>query len=165
MRIGLFTDIYLPTVFGTELATERVRRTLEGMGHRVYVYAPETPGYVDASHRVLRFRSQRLSANPASRLAFSFLPVGRSYRDVLNLRLNSVVVVDDPNPAQQRQVRGHFPLCHSVHWGADDRPPDLQVASNMGFKLGFAGLEIYKSRKYDEVIVCQTSARTEKFVC
>ncbi len=88
MRIGLFTDIYLPSVFGTELATERVRRTLEAMGHRVYVYAPETPGYVDASRRVLRFRSQRLSANPASRLAFSFLPVGRSYRDVLDLRLD-----------------------------------------------------------------------------
>ncbi len=88
MRIGLFTDIYLPSVFGTELATERVRRTLEAMGHRVYVYAPETPGYVDGVRRVLRFRSQRLSANPASRLAFSFLPVGRSYRDVLDLRLD-----------------------------------------------------------------------------
>jgi glycosyltransferase involved in cell wall biosynthesis len=88
VRIGLFTDIYLPSVFGTELATERVRRTLEAMGHRVYVYAPETPGYVDASRRVLRFRSQRLSGNPSARLAFSFLPVGRSYRDVLELRLD-----------------------------------------------------------------------------
>ena len=88
MRIGLFTDIYLPSRFGTELATERVRRTLEEMGHKVYVYAPETPGYLDEGRRVLRFRSQRLSSNPASRLAFSFLPVGRSYRDVLDLRLD-----------------------------------------------------------------------------
>jgi 1,2-diacylglycerol 3-alpha-glucosyltransferase len=88
VRIGLFTDIYLPSVFGTELATERVRRTLEAMGHRVYVYAPETPGFVDEGRRVLRFRSQRMSANPAARLAFSFLPVGRSYRDVLSLRLD-----------------------------------------------------------------------------
>ena len=88
MRIGLFTDIYLPSRFGTELATERVRHTLEEMGHRVYVYAPETPGYLDEGRRVLRFRSQRLSSNPASRLAFSFLPVGRSYRDVLDLRLD-----------------------------------------------------------------------------
>ena len=88
MRIGLFTDIYLPTVFGTELATERVRQSLEALGHRVYVFAPETPGYVDESPRVLRFRSQRIPSNPESRLAFSFLPVGRSYREVLDLRLD-----------------------------------------------------------------------------
>lgn len=88
MRIGLFTDIYLPTVFGTELATERVRKTLAGMGHRVYVFAPETPGYRDESRQVFRFRSQRIPSNPESRLAFSFLPVGRSYREVLDFHLD-----------------------------------------------------------------------------
>jgi 1,2-diacylglycerol 3-alpha-glucosyltransferase len=88
MRVGLFTDIYLPTVYGTELATERVRVTLEAMGHKVFVFAPETPGYADASPRVLRFRSQRISKNPESRLAFSFLPIGRSYREVLDFRLD-----------------------------------------------------------------------------
>ena len=88
MRIGLFTDIYLPTVFGIELATERVRQSLEAMGHRVFVFAPATPGYLDESSRVLRFRSQRIPSNPESRLAFSFLPVGRSYREVLDVRLD-----------------------------------------------------------------------------
>ena len=88
MRIGLFTDIYLPSVYGIELATEGVRVTLEEMGHKVFVFAPETPGYVDASRRVMRFRSKRISKNPESRFAFSFLPIGRSNREVLDFRLD-----------------------------------------------------------------------------
>lgn len=41
MRIGLFTDTYLPTVDGVVNSLLTTRKTLEGMGHDVFVCAPE----------------------------------------------------------------------------------------------------------------------------
>lgn len=47
MRIGFFTDSYLPALHGVEISIESFRKALESMGHEVYIYAPEAPGYQD----------------------------------------------------------------------------------------------------------------------
>lgn len=59
MRIGLFTDAYLPTINGISFVVQITQKRLEELGHEVYIFAPSTnlrleePG--DEPH-VIRFR-------------------------------------------------------------------------------------------------------------
>lgn len=88
MRIGFFTDTYLPMIHGVEVSIESFRLALEKMGHEVYIYAPETPGYKDKNPRVFRFKSQRILKNPELRYSFDFLPVGRKFGEVSRFKLD-----------------------------------------------------------------------------
>jgi len=56
MRIGLFTDRYVPQIDGVSISTESFRRELEELGHEVYVFAPRpTWRYKERSNRIIRF--------------------------------------------------------------------------------------------------------------
>lgn len=56
MRIGFFTDMYLPKIDGVVFSIENFRIELEAMGHEVYVFAP---GHglrsKEKSDRIIRF--------------------------------------------------------------------------------------------------------------
>src|SRR6266567_8184241 len=56
MRIGFFSDRYLPLTDGIAYSMEDARRELEKLGHEVYIFAPK-PGlrYHETSPRVIRF--------------------------------------------------------------------------------------------------------------
>jgi glycosyltransferase involved in cell wall biosynthesis len=56
MRIGFFTDNYLPSRDGIAISIETSREQLEAMGHEVFIIAP-APGlrYKEKSKRVIRF--------------------------------------------------------------------------------------------------------------
>lgn len=57
MRIGLFSDSYLPSLDGISYSIESFRVELEKLGHEVYVFAP-APGmrrYKEPSSHVVRF--------------------------------------------------------------------------------------------------------------
>jgi len=56
MKIGIFTDRYLPQTDGISFSTETFRQELEKLGHEVYVFAPSPSWrYKDASSRIIRF--------------------------------------------------------------------------------------------------------------
>jgi len=44
MRIGMYTDTYLPTRDGVVTSLTTSRRILESMGHEVFLFAPDDPG-------------------------------------------------------------------------------------------------------------------------
>ena len=44
MRIGLFTDSYIPRPDGIAIAVETMRAGLEKSGHEVHVFCPSRPG-------------------------------------------------------------------------------------------------------------------------
>lgn len=44
MNIGVFTDVYKPSINGVTSSIELFRQSLEARGHRVYVVAPEVAG-------------------------------------------------------------------------------------------------------------------------
>ncbi len=56
MKIGFFTDFYLPQANGVATSVETYRIELEKLGHEVYVFAP-APGlrYREPSSRIIRF--------------------------------------------------------------------------------------------------------------
>ena len=76
MKIGFFTDMYLPSLYGVETSIETFRETLENMEHEVYVYAPHTKGYTDKNSRVFRFRALTLLDKPVIQIASPFLHHG-----------------------------------------------------------------------------------------
>jgi glycosyltransferase involved in cell wall biosynthesis len=56
MRIGMFTDRYLPLTDGVTYSIEGTRKELEKLGHEVYIFAPNpTIGYKESSKNVIRF--------------------------------------------------------------------------------------------------------------
>ena len=51
MRIGLFTDVYLPSVSGVVVAVETLKKVLEKKGHKVFII---TMNNNPKSHRYIR---------------------------------------------------------------------------------------------------------------
>ncbi len=47
MKIGIFTNNYLPNPYGVSGSVESFRKGFEQMGHTVYIFAPHWPGYSD----------------------------------------------------------------------------------------------------------------------
>ena len=89
MKIGFFTDVYLPNAFGTEISIETFRKKIGELGHQVYVFAPFFPKYKDTNPRVFRFRSLKIIEKPEMRFAFPFLPT-KSLKKILNIKLDIV---------------------------------------------------------------------------
>lgn len=57
MKIGIFTDSYLPTPTGVAVSVETFRKSLEQSGHDVYIFAPQFKDYKDQISGVYRFPS------------------------------------------------------------------------------------------------------------
>ncbi len=72
MKIGFFTDGYLPQINGVAVSVESSAKALEKLGHEVYIVAPKYPGYKDEKN-VIRIPSLQLTKQPDYRLA-TFLP-------------------------------------------------------------------------------------------
>ncbi|MFN3301460.1 MAG: glycosyltransferase [Patescibacteria group bacterium] len=86
MRIGFFTDTYLPITFGTEISIETFRIFLEKFGHQVFVFAPKYNLNLEEKN-VFRFPSIRLFRSPENRLMF-FGP--KDIKKIIALKLDLV---------------------------------------------------------------------------
>jgi glycosyltransferase involved in cell wall biosynthesis len=74
MRIGLFTNNYLPFRGGVTTAVETLRGGLEGAGHDVWVFAPGSAAPVADPPRVFRYPSVPAPTYPGFSLALPFSP-------------------------------------------------------------------------------------------
>lgn len=57
MKIGVFTDSYLPAPSGVAFTVEMFRRELTKLGHEVTVFTPEFSGYIDTRPNIVRLPS------------------------------------------------------------------------------------------------------------
>jgi 1,2-diacylglycerol 3-alpha-glucosyltransferase len=55
MKIGIFTNNYLPNPFGVSGSIESFRKEFEKLGHEVYIFAPRWKGYRDENQNVFRY--------------------------------------------------------------------------------------------------------------
>lgn len=88
MKIGFFTDSYFPATSGVITSIETSRKRLEAMGHQVYIYAPEKPGYKDKNPNVFRFKSIKIIQEPEMRYALNSLPVNHKLEEIKHLKLD-----------------------------------------------------------------------------
>ncbi|MFA6383132.1 MAG: glycosyltransferase [Parcubacteria group bacterium] len=57
MKIGIFTNNYLPNPYGVTCSIESFRAQFEKMGHEVFVFASKWKGYADNNPHVFRYPS------------------------------------------------------------------------------------------------------------
>ena len=87
MRIGFFTEMYLPHLNGVTVSLAFVKSELEKNGHEVFVFAPKIRGYKDTEKNIIRLRSIAI-LNPELELK---LPISAiDFRKILKLKLDVV---------------------------------------------------------------------------
>jgi len=74
MKIGLFSDTYLPQINGVTTTVHWLREELEHMGHEVYVFCPHY-GRERPDPRVVRLPSLPFLFHRESRVAFPTIPL------------------------------------------------------------------------------------------
>lgn len=83
MRIGLFTDAYLPEISGVTILVRRLRDELDRLGHEAYVYAPRYDRPSDDERRTFRFRAGPVFAYKTARMALPYSrEASRSFSDL-----------------------------------------------------------------------------------
>lgn len=88
MKIGIFTNNYLPITGGLTTSIVGFKHGLETRGHKVYVFAPRYPGYTDSNPDVYRYPSLNLQYKTAYPLAVPFSP--RLSKLVAGLKLDII---------------------------------------------------------------------------
>lgn len=88
MKIGFFTDTYLPTPTGTSVTIEVFRKGLEAEGHEVYVVAPNFPHYEDKFKGVIRVPSTFLPNRPET--PFAKPVTGKFVKEIQELELDII---------------------------------------------------------------------------
>lgn len=88
MRIGFFTDTYLPQLDGVATSVEVCARALEERGHEVYIIAPRYPRYKDDAKNVYRLTSIKFVSTPEMRWALQ-LPE-KPLLEILRLNLDVI---------------------------------------------------------------------------
>lgn len=63
MRIGLFTDFYLPHLGGVETAVTNYARALKLRGHEAVIVCPDYLGHYDPDHNIIRLKSRHFLVN------------------------------------------------------------------------------------------------------
>ena len=57
MRIAIFTNNYLPNVYGVPMSIETFKKEFESLGHEVFIFAPNYSDYQDANKNIFRYPS------------------------------------------------------------------------------------------------------------
>lgn len=88
VRVGVFTDSYLPRISGVVRSVETFVTELRRQGHHASIYAPAYRGFADADPDVIRFPSVRPPGHPDFPLA---IPLdGRFLAKVRARRLTAI---------------------------------------------------------------------------
>jgi 1,2-diacylglycerol 3-alpha-glucosyltransferase len=114
MKIGLFTDTFLPDTNGVVTVIQTMERELTREGHEVHIFAPDYPDWHGNELRVHRFPSLRFVFYPGMRMG---VPYNRRAFEIIP-GLN-VIHSHTPGPlglfALQASERYHIPHVHTYH--------------------------------------------------
>lgn len=94
MKIGLFTDVYYPSVTGVTFVIDILRANLEALGHDVYIVAPTTsirPSVQKKDPYIIRFTAIRGIFFDAQYTSIFFPP--RQVRKIGSLKLDVIVML------------------------------------------------------------------------
>src|SRR5215470_15855696 len=121
MRVGLFTNNYLPFRGGVTTAVETLRQGLERLGHRAWVFAPAARGPIADPPWVFRYPSVPAPTYPGFSLA---LPFSRRVAAAARTFSPDVVHAQHPfllGPAARRFARSaRRPLVFTYHTRSEE---------------------------------------------
>jgi 1,2-diacylglycerol 3-alpha-glucosyltransferase len=114
VKIGIFTDTYVPDINGVVTIIEMMRRELRREGHEVFVFCPKHPDAVGRSKGIYRFPSVRFIFYQGYRVA---IPNYFKTRHII--RELDIIHSHDPGPigifALYCAERNHIPHVHTYH--------------------------------------------------
>jgi len=86
MRVGFFTETYLPHINGVSISLYNTKKELEEKRNKVYIFAPTLPGHIESQEDVIRLPSLKVfSAGHEQRMA---LPIpNETFRKMLTVKL------------------------------------------------------------------------------
>jgi glycosyltransferase involved in cell wall biosynthesis len=114
MRVGLFTDAYLPEISGVTTTVRWLKDELEREGHEAYVYAPQYLELTDEDPRVFRFRARPFVFYGTARLALPYdRRASRTFRSLDVLHSHSPFSLG--LVALAAGLRYHIPHVHTYH--------------------------------------------------
>ncbi len=93
VRVGVFTDSYLPRISGVVRSVETFVTELRRQGHHASIYAPAYRGFLDTDPDVIRFRSVRPPGHPDFPLA---IPLDRRFLAKVRARRLTAIHTHSP---------------------------------------------------------------------
>lgn len=116
MRIGIFTNNYLPNPFGVSGSIESFRRQFEKKGHTVYIFAPHYKNHADENPNVFRYPSIDLNYKISFPLA---IPYSRKMEKIIDTLDLDIIHSQHPNllgkVAQKWAKKKNIPLVFTWH--------------------------------------------------
>jgi 1,2-diacylglycerol 3-alpha-glucosyltransferase len=110
MKIGFFSDRYLPLTDGIAYSIESFRTELEAMGHEVYIFAPKPNlRYKEPSKHIIRFPAVKGLFWEDYMSSFFFPP--QAVKQVEKLKLD---IVHFHTPGQLGMFGAYFALRHNI---------------------------------------------------
>lgn len=83
MKIALFSDTYQPQINGVVTALDLLEKNLRRLGHEVYIFAPDIPGYRDREPaQVFRFASLPFILMPEHRVTWPYSRRLKGFADI-----------------------------------------------------------------------------------
>jgi glycosyltransferase involved in cell wall biosynthesis len=120
VRVGIFTDSYLPRISGVVRSVESFVAELRRQGHHASIFAPAYRGYVDQDPDVVRFASVRPPGHPDFPLAIPVRPafLGRLARRRLTvIHTHSPFLLGTAGRYAARRLRLPLVFTHHTMYG------------------------------------------------
>ncbi len=116
MKIGIFTNNYLPNPYGVSGSVESFRKVFERTGHEVFIFAPRWKGYVDKNPNVYRYPAFETNVKIKFPLA---IPYSRKISKILNSLDLDIIHSQHPNllgsAAMRWAKKKNIPLVFTWH--------------------------------------------------
>lgn len=89
MKIGFFTDSYLPTRHGVQVSIDSFRKCLQALGHEVFIYTTAFPRYKEIDPQIIRLHSFKVIEKPEMRFGLPIIQKGK-FDEVSKIKLDIV---------------------------------------------------------------------------
>ena len=138
MRIGLFTDAYLPDINGVVSSVATLKEALEAQGHTVYVISNHKGSNIEMKDHILRLGGLELKKFYGYKMS-SPIQI-RAEKIVREMNLDVIHVQTEAGVgifARQMAKQLHIPLVYTYHTMYEDythyvNPLDFETVERMG---------------------------------
>jgi len=145
MKIGIFTDSYLPAPTGVAVSVETFRQSLVKLGHEVFIFAPKFKNYREKTTNIFRFPAFFLPVRKDAPIVWPI--INPNFQQIEKLQLDIIHTMHFFSIGSfglKVAKRFGLPLVHTYHTNYQE-----YVKSYVPLISSIAGsYMIYKSRKY-----------------
>lgn len=135
MNVGIFTDTYYPEVNGVANSAYQLKKSLEELGHTVYVFTVSNPNVIAEEKNVIRMHSIPFVFLKDRRIGYSFFRFWRKKIEKYNLDIIHTQTEFSLGHMGKRIARYlGIPMIHTYHTIYEDYTHYLKLPMNRGVK-------------------------------